>query len=95
MRAPHGTADSDGSHRSHGSPNANTGAGSPEPRGGPSLLDELLTATEVASILRLKVSTIEDYARRGLLPSVKVGRHRRFIRSELERAIADRHDSTP
>jgi excisionase family DNA binding protein len=95
MRAPYETANPDGSHRSHGSTNASQAAASPEPRGGPSLLDELLTAAEVASILRLKVSTVEDYARRGVLPSVKVGRHRRFIRSELERAIADRHVSTP
>jgi hypothetical protein len=26
----------------------------------------------------MKVSTIEDYARRGVLPSVKLGRHRRL-----------------
>ena len=54
----------------------------------PSLLDELMTAREVAEMLRIRVSTVEDYARRGLLPSVKLGRHRRFIRSELEQAIA-------
>lgn len=60
---------------------------------GPSLLDELLTAAEVAAILRLRVSTVEDYARRGVLPSVKVGRHRRFVRSQLERAIAARFES--
>ena len=52
-----------------------------------SLLDELMTASEVAAVMQLKVSTIEDYARRGVLPSVKVGRHRRFIRSQLEQAV--------
>jgi excisionase family DNA binding protein len=52
------------------------------------LLDELMTARELAEILRMRVSTIEGYARRGLLPSMKVGRHRRFIRSEIERAVA-------
>jgi excisionase family DNA binding protein len=55
---------------------------------GKSLLDQLLTARQVAQILQMRVSTIEGYARRGLLPSVKVGRHRRFIQSEVERAIA-------
>jgi excisionase family DNA binding protein len=53
-----------------------------------SLLDELMTAREIAGILQMRVSTVEGYARRGLLPSVKVGRHRRFIKSEVERAIA-------
>ena len=67
--------------------------GSRELGTGPSLLDELLTAAEVAAILRLRVSTVEDYARRGVLPSVKVGRHRRFVRSQLERAIAARFES--
>jgi excisionase family DNA binding protein len=54
---------------------------------GSSVLDELMTARDVASLLQMKVSTIEDYARRGVLPSVKVGRHRRFIRSQLEQAL--------
>lgn len=53
-----------------------------------SVLDELMTAPEVAVILQLRVSTIEDYARRGVLPSLKVGRHRRFLRSEVDEAIA-------
>lgn len=57
------------------------------PVAGPSLLDELMTAREVAAALQMKVSTIEAYARRGVLPSVKVGRHRRFIRSKLEQAV--------
>jgi excisionase family DNA binding protein len=55
---------------------------------GRSVLDELLTARQVASIFQLKVSTVEEYARRGVLPSVKVGRHRRFIRSQLEDALS-------
>jgi excisionase family DNA binding protein len=41
----------------------------------------------------MRLSTIESYARRGLLPSVKVGRHRRFIRSEVERALTALADS--
>lgn len=53
----------------------------------PSLLDELMTATQMAEVLQMRVSTVEDYARRGVLPSLKVGRHRRFLRSEVERAI--------
>ncbi|MGO9753289.1 MAG: helix-turn-helix domain-containing protein [Solirubrobacteraceae bacterium] len=54
---------------------------------GRSLLDELMTASQVAALLQMRLSTVESYARRGLLPSVKVGRHRRFVRSEVERAL--------
>jgi excisionase family DNA binding protein len=56
---------------------------------GASLLDELMTAKEVAALFRLRLSTVEDYARRGLLPSIKVGRHRRFLRSQVEQALRD------
>lgn len=54
---------------------------------GSSLLDELMTTHEVAALLQMRVSTVEDYARRGVLPSVKLGRHRRFIRSQLEQEL--------
>ncbi len=57
---------------------------------GDSLLDELMTARQIAETLQMRVSTVEAYARRGVLPSIKLGRHRRFIKSEVERAIASR-----
>ena len=57
--------------------------------GGASLLDELLNAEQVAALLQLRVSTVEAYARRGVLPSLKLGRHRRFLRSQVELTIAD------
>jgi excisionase family DNA binding protein len=57
--------------------------------GDASILDQLLTAAEMADLLQMRVSTIEEYARRGLLPSVKLGRHRRFVRSQVEQAIFD------
>lgn len=49
--------------------------------------DELLTTEQLAGLLQLPRSTIEDYARRGLLPSLKLGRHRRFIRSDVLDAL--------
>ncbi len=52
-----------------------------------SRLDELLTAGEVAELLHLPRSTVSDYARRGVLPSIKLGRHRRFVRSDVADAI--------
>jgi excisionase family DNA binding protein len=54
---------------------------------GRSLLDELITSSQVAALLQMRLSTVESYARRGLLPSVKVGRHRRFVRSQVEQAL--------
>jgi excisionase family DNA binding protein len=52
-----------------------------------SLLSELLTSKKVAELLQMKRTTVEDYARRGLLPSLKLGRHRRFVRSDVESAL--------
>jgi excisionase family DNA binding protein len=42
----------------------------------------------MADLLQMKRSTIEDYARRGLLPSIKLGRHRRFVRADVEATLA-------
>ncbi len=50
-------------------------------------LDELLTADEVAELLHIPRSTVSEYARRGVLPSIKLGRHRRFVRSDVAEAI--------
>lgn len=49
--------------------------------------DELMTAEQLAGLLQMRRSTVEDYARRGLLPSLKLGRHRRFIRSDVLNAL--------
>jgi excisionase family DNA binding protein len=57
-----------------------------------SLLSELLTSTQVAELLQMKRTTVEDYARRGVLPSLKLGRHRRFVRSDVEAALARLRD---
>jgi excisionase family DNA binding protein len=46
--------------------------------------DDVMTAREVARLLHAPVSTVEDWARRGVLPSVKVGRRRLYIRQRVE-----------
>ena len=54
-------------------------------------LDEpLLTADEVACLLRVPRSSVYDYARRRHrpLPSVAVGRHARFYRGDVELWLA-------
>lgn len=48
---------------------------------------DLLTADEVAELLQLRPSTVQDYARRGIIPSFKLGRFRRFVRADLEATL--------
>jgi excisionase family DNA binding protein len=49
--------------------------------------DDVLLGREVAEILHMPVSTVEDLARRGKLPSVKIGRRRLYIRQQIEAAL--------
>lgn len=48
---------------------------------------QIMRAKEVAALLHVPVSTVHEWARRGELPSRKCGRHRFFIRAEIERWI--------
>lgn len=49
--------------------------------------ETIMTADDVANLLKMPRSTVEDYARRGMLPSFKLGRHRRFVREEVVAAV--------
>jgi excisionase family DNA binding protein len=49
--------------------------------------DDVMTARDVARLLHAPVSTVEDWARRGILPSVKIGRRRLYIRQSIEAAL--------
>jgi excisionase family DNA binding protein len=51
--------------------------------------DDVMTARDVALLLHAPVSTVEDWARRGILPSVKIGRRRLYIRQNIEMALTD------
>jgi len=54
----------------------------------PAVLSEpLLTPVEAAALLAVRRSWIYDAARSGQLPCVRVGRHVRFLRSDLERWV--------
>jgi excisionase family DNA binding protein len=44
---------------------------------------KLLTPADAAVFLTLRESTLRDYARRGIVPSVKLGRHLRFVEADL------------
>jgi excisionase family DNA binding protein len=50
---------------------------------------DVMTAAEVATLLRVPRSTVEDWARRGIVPSRKVGRRRLYIRSRIEALLLD------
>ena len=50
---------------------------------------ELMTATEVAELLGVPVSTVREWGRNGTLPRVKLGRHVRFIRAHVNTTILD------
>jgi excisionase family DNA binding protein len=49
--------------------------------------DDVMTARDVARLLHAPVSTVEDWARRGILPSVKIGRRRLYIRQRIESTL--------
>lgn len=51
---------------------------------------DVMTGREVAELLHAPVSTVEDWARRGLLPSVKIGRRRLYIRQRIEAELMRR-----
>jgi excisionase family DNA binding protein len=48
---------------------------------------DVMTGREVAVLLHAPVSTVEDWARRNIIPSVKIGRRRLYIRQSIEAAL--------
>lgn len=65
---------------------------SAQPRSGPHgalTAADVLTAAEVAALLRVPKSTIEDWARRGIIPSRKIGRRRLYLRPSIEGLLTD------
>jgi excisionase family DNA binding protein len=56
--------------------------------------DDVMTARDVARLLHAPVSTVEDWARRGILPSVKIGRRRLYIRQSIEGVLTGKATSS-
>lgn len=54
------------------------------------LSEPLLDATAAADLLAVRPSWIYEAVRAGRLPHVKIGRHIRFLRSDLESWVATR-----
>jgi len=64
----------------------------PTTRGGlQATADDVLTVNDVATLLQLSPRTVAEYGARGVLPSVKIGRHRRFSRRQLEALVGGQH----
>jgi len=49
--------------------------------------DRLLTSAEVAELLGVKTSWVDEHARQGDLVSVRLGRYRRFRRADVDAFI--------
>lgn len=49
--------------------------------------DDVMIAREIAWLLHASISTIEDWARRGILPSVKIGKRRLYMRQRIEAVL--------
>ena len=58
----------------------------PLPKSSP---DRLLVADEAAALLALPVSWVREATRQGELPHVRLGRYRRYVRSDLEAWIEE------
>jgi len=52
------------------------------------------TAAEVAAFLRVPGSTVEDWARRGVIPSRRIGSRRIYLRSKIEAMLLHRGRDT-
>src|SRR5262245_16604319 len=56
------------------------------------VLENVLTPEELATRLKLPVSTVLEMARSGKLPAFRVGRHWRFDLDVLKKALPDSED---
>ena len=50
---------------------------------------DVMTAAEVARLMHVSKSTVEDWARRGIVPSRKIGRRRLYIRARIEALLLE------
>lgn len=53
-------------------------------------MPKLLSAKKVAEMLDMSQTTVYDLAKRGEIPSIRIGRHIRFCEERLYRWLAER-----
>lgn len=58
-------------------------------------MSRLLTAKEVARLFNTSEARVQDLARQGLLPSISLGRQRRFDSAKLERWLDEGGQALP
>ncbi len=68
---------------------ATSSASTRESEPGSPLDEPLLCASDAAKLLAVRPSWVYEAVRAGRLPHLKVGRHVRFLRSDLERWVLD------
>jgi hypothetical protein len=66
--------------------------GSGNPLGRPLTAADVMKASEVADLMGQKKGTVEDWGRRGVIPSKKVGGKRLYIRPKIEALLLDDHE---
>jgi len=54
--------------------------------------DDILNIKEVSDYLRIPVSTVYKLAQDGKVPAVKVGKHWRFLKRDLELLFAQKRE---
>jgi excisionase family DNA binding protein len=57
-----------------------------------SLAEPLLRAADAAELLSVRTSWVYEAVRDGRLPCVRVGRHVRFLRGDLEEWVSEQRD---
>ncbi|MGH2865825.1 MAG: helix-turn-helix domain-containing protein [Solirubrobacteraceae bacterium] len=63
---------------------------SPGLNGGRLTAADVLSSAEVAALLHVPTSTVSDWARRGVIPSRKIGRRRIYVRQQIEALVLGR-----
>jgi len=58
-----------------------------DPRG------DVLTAEQVALMLQVRPCTVADWARRGMIPSYKIGKFRRYSKTDVSAWVTARRDT--
>ena len=54
--------------------------------------DDVMKASEVAVLFAVPVSTVLHWGRTGVLRRIKLGRHVRFFRADVEQLVRERSD---
>ena len=57
--------------------------------------DDILTIKDVADFLRVPVSSVYKLAQDGKIPAIKVGKHWRFLKIDLEHLFEQKREKQP